>query len=183
MSSLSQICDLLPATPSEDCEKNWYAVQTRSRQERVAAAQLKNMGVSTYLPIVAETHRWSDRKKVVQVPLFPGYAFIHAALSDETRFKVYRAQGAISLVGSGGHGTPIPDEQIEGVRALLTNDLRYQHHPFLKVGQRVRIRGGALGGVEGILLERRGETSLVVSVDLIQRSLAIRIEGYDLETV
>ena len=83
--------------------------------------------------------------------------------------------------GAKGEGTPIPDEQIEAVRILLNEQLPWSEHPFLKIGQRVRIRGGAMDGVEGILLARNGDRTLVVSVDVIQRSLAVRIEGYHVE--
>jgi transcription antitermination factor NusG len=89
--------------------------------------------------------------------------------------------GVFSFVGTRGEGIPIPDAQIEAVRALVDGQLPWSNHPFLKVGQRVRIRSGALAGVEGILVSRSGESSLVISVDAIQRSMAVRVEGYDVE--
>ena len=147
------------------------------------AAQLHGHGIHTYLPLVPEVHRWSDRRKVVDVPLFPGYAFIRSANSVETTAKVVRIDGVVSMVGTRPCGTPIPQEEIEAIQRLLTNDIPYVNHPFLKVGQRVRVRGGALDGVEGILLARTGEISLVISVEMIQRSLAVRIEGLDLQPV
>ena len=85
------------------------------------------------------------------------------------------------MLGVRGEATPIPEEQIEGVHAILSQQVEWSNHPFLKIGQRVRIRSGALDGVEGILVGRAGEESLVVSVDVIQRSLAVRIEGYEVE--
>jgi transcription antitermination factor NusG len=88
-----------------------------------------------------------------------------------------------SLVGTRGQGTPIPEEQIDAIRRIVDERLAWQSHPFLKIGQRVRIRSGALDGVEGILVARSGESTLVVSIDAIQRSLAVRIEGYDVEPV
>lgn len=182
MSSLGQVWESPPATSVAAVEERWYAVWTRSRHEKLVAAKLENMGVPTYLPLVTEVHHWSDRRKVVQVPLFPGYVFIHVPTLNEARSILFRVGGFVGIVGN-GQGTAIPDEQIESVRTLLTNSARYQNHPFLKVGQRVRIRGGALDGIEGILLERRGETSLVVSIELIQRSLAVRIDGYDVEII
>src|SRR5271167_3339563 len=125
-------------------KERWYAVQTRSQHEKVVASQLEQHGVRTYLPLLAEVHRWSDRRKVIHVPLFPGYAFIHAVTSPDTVAKVVRIDGIVSIVGPRGQGTPIPDEEIEAVQRLLTHEIPYVNHPFLKVGQRVRIRGGAL---------------------------------------
>ena len=166
-----------------NAEERWYAVQTRSRHEKVVAAQLHGHGIHTYLPLVPEVHRWSDRRKVVEVPLFPGYAFIRSVNSAETAAKVVRTDGVVSIVGARPCGTPIPEEEIEAIQRLLTNEISYVNHPFLKIGQRVRVRGGALDGVEGILLERKGETSLVVSIELVQRSLAVHVEGLDFEAI
>ena len=89
--------------------------------------------------------------------------------------------GVFAFVGPRGEGTPIPDAQIDAVRTLVEGPLPWSSHPFLKIGQRVRIRNGALEGIEGILVSRSGESTLVISVDAIQRSMAVRIEGYDVE--
>lgn len=169
--------------PAVEAGKKWYAVHTRSRHEKVVAAQLSNRGVETYLPLVEEIHRWSDRRKRVRVPLFPGYAFIHARDSAETLATVAQVPSAVGLVGATSGGAPIRDEEIAAVHRLLANNIPCVHHPFLKVGQRVRIRGGSLEGIEGTLLARKGENCLVVSIELIQRSLAVRIEGYDIEMI
>jgi len=164
-------------------DKKWYAVHTRSRHEKVVAAQLRGRGVDTYLPLVEEIHRWSDRRKRVQVPLFPGYTFIHAPDSAETMATVAQVASAVGIVGAEAGGTPIPDEEIATVHRLLANNIPCVHHAFLKLGQRVRVHGGALDGIEGTLLALKGENCLVVSIELIQRSLAVRIEGYDVEMV
>ena len=166
-----------PDTPS------WYAVQTRSRHEKVVAHRLQEQGVATYLPLVTEVHRWSDRKKTVELPLFSCYLFARLLPTNEDRLRVLTLDGVLHLVGSGRQGTPIPDEQISTVRALVEGQLPVSAYPFLKIGQRVRIRSGALSGVEGILVSRNGNRTLVVSVDAIQRSLAVHIEGYDVEPV
>lgn len=171
------------ALPLPNSAQKWYAVHTRSRHEKVVAAQLRGRGVDTYLPLVEEIHRWSDRRKRVQVPLFPGYTFIHACDSAETMATVAQVPSAVGIVGAEVGGTPIPDEEIATVHRLLSNNIPCVNHPFLKLGQRVRIRGGALDGVEGPLLALKGENCLVVSIELIQRSVAVRIEGYDVEMV
>jgi transcription antitermination factor NusG len=171
--------DVLPTA----AHKKWYAVHTRARHEKVVAAQLRGRGFDTYLPLVKEIHRWSDRRKLVEVPVFPGYAFIRACESAETVAAVAEIESVVAIVGSHPSGTPIPDQEIEALQRLLSHNIPCVYHPFLKVGQRIRIRGGALDGLEGTLLARKGETSLVVSIELIQRSLAVRIEGYDVEMV
>jgi len=166
-----------PARPAE----HWYAVQTYARHEKMVEYRLQARGVTTFLPLATEVHRWSDRKKVVQVPLFGCYVFAKIAATNAERLGVLRVEGVLGLVGSGREGTPIPDDEIDSVRILLEERLPWSSHPFLKVGQRVRIRSGALDGMEGVLVSRNGDRTLVISVDAIQRSLAVRVEGYEVE--
>ena len=145
--------------------------------------RLSDKGVTTFLPLVRQVHRWSDRRKTVEVPLFSCYVFAKLPPRNDERLRVLLVDGVLSFVGSRGQGIPIPEEQIDSVRKLVEEQLPYCSHPFLKVGQRVRIRSGALDGVEGILLSRNGERKLVISVDAIQRSLGVCIEGYDVEPI
>ena len=161
----------------------WYALHTRARHERVVEHRLREQGMETFLPTLRETHRWSDRKKVVDVPLFSCYLFVRCALNAEDRTRVHRVDSALGFVGTRGGGVAIPDEQIAGVRAALSQTAPCRTHPFLKVGQRVRVCGGAMDGVEGVFLSENGDNSLVISVDAIQRSLAVRIDGYDLKPI
>jgi transcription antitermination factor NusG len=162
----------------------WYAVRTRSRHEKIATQQLQTRGIETFLPVVTQTHRWSDRKKQVEVPLFSGYTFVRVAYtSNEQRIQVLQTHGVAGFVGTQRSGDPIPDSQIEDIRTLLANKVSVKAHSFLKIGQRVRVRGGALDGVEGILVSHSGDRSLVISLESIERSLSIRVEGYDVEPV
>ncbi len=161
--------------------QNWYALLTRARHEKIVAHRLRERGVTVFLPLLSEVRRWSDRRKIVEFPLFSCYVFAKLAPTNEDRAGVLRIDGVYSLVGTRKEGTPIPDEQIAAVQKLIEERLPWHSHPFLKIGQRVRIRSGALDGVEGILVSRSGESTLVVSIDAIQRSLAVRIEGYDVE--
>lgn len=171
------------ASPPVDSCLQWYAVHTRSRHEKMVATQLQTRGVDTFLPLITQVHRWSDRNKKVQTPLFPGYAFVRLFPCAEERVKVLRADGVVGFVGVPlGEGTPIPDEQIENIRILL-NNVGCTSYPFLKVGQRIRVRGGCLDGIEGILVNRNGNRALVISVEPIQRSIAVSIDGYDFESV
>lgn len=163
-------------------ELHWYAVRTRSRHEKIASQQLQTRGIETFLPVVTQTHRWSDRKKQVEVPLFSGYTFVRLAYSsNEQRIQVLQTHGVAGFVGVQRTGVPIPDTQIEDIRTLLSNKVDMKTHSFLKIGQRVRVRGGALDGVQGILVSHSGERSLVISLEPIERSLSIRVEGYDVE--
>jgi len=164
-------------------QPRWYAVRTRSRHEKLVAKQLENQGIESFLPVVTQTHNWSDRRKQVELPLFSGYAFLRMVHSPDDRVRVLRTQGVVGFVGVQGTGTPIPDHQIEHIKTLLTSRIPYEERPFLRVGQQVRVRGGALDGVQGILVAENGDRSLVISVEPIQRSLYVRVAGYDVEAV
>ena len=183
MSSTGQIVDQSPDLAYLGEPFQWYAVRTRPRHEKRTASELEQKGITTFLPLVIETHRWSDRRKKVELPLFPRYAFVNIEPTPANRVSVLRTIGVLSFVGSHNQGAPIPEGQIQGIRSLLANRIQFSPHFFLRVGQRVRIRGGCLDGVEGILIRQNGDQSLVLSVEMIQRSLAINIEGYDVEPV
>ncbi len=163
--------------------ERWCAVYTRARHEKVVANRLCEKGVTTFFPMVTEVHHWSDRKKTVELPLFSTYLFVKLMPSNEDRQKVLRIDSVLGFVGTPGWGTPIPNEQIDAVRTLVNVQLPFACHPFLKTGQRVRIRSGALNGLEGILLSRKGDRKLIISVDAMQRSLAVQIDGYDVEPI
>jgi len=163
--------------------ETWFAVHTYARHEKVVAQEARDLGVTTFLPLVREVRQWSDRRKLIESPLFSCYVFVRILPNNRERLKVLRLNGVLGFVGTQGMGIPIPDDQIEAVRLLTEEQLPLCSHPFLKIGQRVRIRTGALSGVEGILTGRSGERTLVVSLDAIQRSLSVRIEGYDVEPV
>jgi transcription antitermination factor NusG len=161
----------------------WFAVQTRSRHEKKVADEIQDKGISCFLPQVTRLHQWSDRRKKVDLPLFPGYVFVHTLTSPEARLSVLRTPGVAGFVGSQGKGTPIPDKQIDDIRVILEQKVPFELYPFLEVNQRVRIRGGCLHGVEGILVAKNPDKSLVVSIELIKRSIMVRVTGYELEKV
>jgi transcription antitermination factor NusG len=161
----------------------WYGFRTRSRHEKKVHQQLEDAGLQTFLPMAAEVRQWSDRRKTIEAPLFPGYGFVRIDYASGDRFRVLNVHGIVSFVGPNGSGTPIPDHQIHDLHNLQRHKMPCQPHPYLEIGQRVRIRGGALDGVEGVLSEHREDRSLVISLEPIQRSVSIRIEGYDLEVI
>jgi len=160
----------------------WYAVHTRAKHERKVATQLSNKGITAFVPTVKERHRWSDRHKVVEVPLFLCYVFVQVCAWRQVHHQIATTPGLLHWVGVYGEPTAIPDSQIEAVRCMLANDLAVSPFPFLKLGQRVRVRGGCLDGVEGILVGKDKNSRLVLSLDLIQQSLSVTVEGYEFES-
>jgi transcription antitermination factor NusG len=139
--------------------------------------------LEVFLPLLAAKHQWSDRRQVVQSPLFPCYLFVRLPETQDRRISVLSTNGVTNFVGFRGMGVPVPECEIESVRFLLNRGISFQAHPFLNVGQRVRVRGSSLDGVEGILVAKNDDLSLIISIQLIQRSLSIRIAGYQVETV
>lgn len=161
----------------------WYAIQTFPRHEKSVTKQFERSGIETLLPLCKQVHRWSDRRKVVHLPLFPCYLFARLSDPNRERVRLLRTTGVVGFVGNGREALSIPQAQIQHVRTLVTSSADYDPFPYLRAGQRVRIRDGALQGLEGILMRAPEGHSVVLSVDLIQRSVAVRIEGYNLETI
>lgn len=159
----------------------WFAVQTRPRHEKRVNLDLREKGIHSFLPLQREKRRWSDRQQWVELPLFSHYVFVRIPASAESRVRVLQTTGVVQFTGAQGRGTPIPDEQIENLQTIVDHRIPVMAHDFLRVGQRVRIRGGALNGIEGVLAAVQNQKTLVVSVDLIQKSVAIRIDGFEVE--
>lgn len=183
MNGVAQLdTNCLPVGSQEVIEEtNWYAVRTRSRHEKLVARQLQNLGIQAYLPLVTKINQWSDRRKQIEAPLFSGYAFVRLNPSSGDRIRVLQTQGVVNFVGVQGAGIAIPDQEIENIHTLLTSQVAYQERPYLHVGQRVRVCGGALDGLEGILTAENNDRSVVISIASIQRSLSVRVAGYNVE--
>ncbi len=163
--------------------ERWFAIHTYARHEKVVAQAVREQGIASFLPLVKQVRQWSDRRKVVELPLFGCYVFVKIAPTNDQRIRVLKVNGVLGFVGTHGMGISIPQAQIEAVRILVEEQLPVSSHPFLKIGERVRIRSGALAGVEGILVARSGERTLVISLDAIQRSLSVSVQGYDVVPV
>ena len=167
-----------------EVQQSWFALQTKPRHEKRVAAELKAKGVMAFLPMLSEVHQWSDRKRHVELPLFTTYVFVKIGGDRSSRATVLQTNGVFSFVGARGMGIPIPDDQIETVQAIIREKISFSEYPFLNVGQKVRVRGGSLDGICGVLLAINNDRSLVVSIDSIQRSIAIRIDwSYGFEPI
>jgi transcription antitermination factor NusG len=162
-------------------QPSWYAIQTRSRHELRISTELMQKGIHAFTPTLRESHRWSDRTKVLEVPLFSCYVFVHLVDSPAMRLEVLKTAGVFRFVRVKGEAAAIPDSQIENLQIVMANNLPVSPCGFIHIGQRVRIRGGSLDGIEGILAACKGTNKLVISVDLLQQSLEVAVEGYNVE--
>lgn len=160
-------------------EPHWYALHTRSRHEKVARDQLTAKGITNLLPLWRKRSVWKDRVKMIDEPLFRGYMFGYFAL--ENKLAVLQSIGVVRIVSFNGKPIPVPEEQIQAVKTMVEKRLAYDPHPFLKEGMRVRVKHGVLAGAEGILLAKKHHYRLVISVDLIQQSVAVDIDSASVE--
>jgi len=162
-------------------QARWYAAYTRANHERRVADQLAERTVEYFLPQYESVRKWKDRRVRLQMPLFPGYVFVHLALQN--RLKVLQVPGVAYLVGFGGLPTALPETEMEIMRSGLSQGLRAEPHPFLSVGRRVRITSGPFAGLKGILKQRKNSLRVVVSLELIQRAVAVDVDAADVEAL
>ncbi|HKD05113.1 MAG TPA: transcription termination/antitermination NusG family protein [Bryobacteraceae bacterium] len=154
----------------------WYALKVDSRKSKAVAFGLRERGFNEYLPLCRVRRRWSDRVKELDEPLFPGYMFCRFDPLDR-RVPVLTTPGVMSIVGAGRMPVPVPDEEIEAVKTTVESGLAIQPHPFVGVGSKVCLREGPLAGLEGIVVGGDEANQLVVSVTLLQRSIAVTIQA------
>jgi transcription antitermination factor NusG len=164
-------------------QRQWYALHTRCRHEKQVAAQLQDKGIEVFLPLAKEVRRWSDRRKLIEIPLFSCYVFVRLGLTNRIRTAAIQVPGVLRFIGFHDGPAVIPRSEIEAIQNALAVPANCSPYAFLKTGQKVRIRGGSLDGIEGILVGRNGERRLVISINLIQQSMAVVVEGYDVEPV
>lgn len=164
-----------------NAQSRWYAVHTCSRREKSVSEQLRCRDVETFLPLYQVTHRWRNGNHKVTMPLFPGYTFVRIASGD--RMSVLKVPGVVRLVGFNGTPTPLEDREVEYLHSALAFGIKAAPHPYLTIGRRVRITAGPLIGCEGILVRRKGALRVVLSIDLIQRSVLVDLDAYEIEPV
>src|SRR6267143_7018371 len=156
----------------------WYAAYTVPRHERAVAQQLGLRQVETYLPLYLSPRQWADRRVLVQMPLFPGYVFVRVSSSE--RIRVLEHPSVLRLVTFGGRPAPLPDGEIQRLRAALELG-KAEPFPSLLPGKRIRVKSGPLAGLEGRILRRKGRMRLAVTIDAIQRSIIFDLDASDLE--
>jgi len=139
--------------------------------------------VVNFLPLIHQERKWSDRKQTVAVPLFPSYLFVQTPRSSDVLLRVLMVPGIVDFVRGRTGPVPIPDTEIESVRTVLSRNIGCSPHSFLKAGDRVRVVRGALAGIEGLLLRSGGQSKLILSVDMIQRSVAVNVDASDVEPI
>lgn len=153
----------------------WHALYTRPRHEKQVYEELVARQIESFLPTYKVRRRWSDRYKIVEEPLFKNYLFVNI---EQTRYmQILRPYGAVSIVMFDGRPAVIPDAEIDAIRLLVTSELPYNPHPYMKVGRRVRVKEGPLAGCEGILLRKKSLSRLVLSIHLLQRSVVTEIDA------
>ncbi len=171
-------------TAHSSSEVNWYAVWTKSRQEKAAATRLRSIGVSHYLPLQTQVRQWSDRRQSVDIPLFPGYLFVQVDVWRGCgKLEVLKTPGVAGFVGNRSGPVPIPEDQINSVRTILSSGAGCSAQPLLKEGDRIRVVRGALAGIEGILVRVGSKSQLVISIEMIQRSVAVTVLEANVEAV
>ncbi|MGC1382670.1 MAG: UpxY family transcription antiterminator [Candidatus Acidiferrales bacterium] len=164
----------IPATP-QDSHLPWFALHVRSRFELTVASHLGGKGYECFLPTFKSRRRWSDRVKEIEAPLFPGYLFCRFDVLD--RFPIVTTPGLIQIVGFNRAPVPVTESEIAALQQLVSSKLRHEPWPYLKAGARVMIEAGSLTGLEGIYIESKGTHRLVLSVTLLQRSVAVEIDS------
>lgn len=156
-----------------DSLNQWFALRVRPRCEKAVAEALRGKGYEEFLPLYRERRRWSDRVADVDLPLFPGYVF--SRFDVQKRLPILKTPGVMLVVGIGRIPQPVDESEIEALQILVRSRLDVQPWPYLHIGQRVRILRGPLAGAEGILTAVKKQSRLLVSVTLLQRSVAVEI--------
>jgi transcription antitermination factor NusG len=159
----------------------WYAAYTCPRHEKYVAQQLIRREIGSFLPLYSTVRRWKDRRKRIDLPLFPGYVFVQ--MTEHNRLEILRLPGVVQLVSFQGKPAVIAPTEIGALRRGTTGAVVVQPHPYLKEGRRVRIINGPMAGTEGIFVRRKHQARLVISISLIQRSVAMEISEADVEAI
>jgi transcription antitermination factor NusG len=164
-----------------EIDARWFAVYTNSRHEKCVAKHFGQRQIESFLPLYPKVHYWTKRNRVsLDLPLFPNYVFVHITLQQ--RASVLAVPGVVGMVGRGHIPAPLPDAEIESLRTALKLG-KIEPHPYLVAGVRVRIKAGAMEGIEGILLRKKNEVRVVLTLDLIQRSVVVEVDADDVEPV
>jgi transcription antitermination factor NusG len=171
----------IAAKPVATGASHWFAAYTTSRHEKRVALHLTQRRIEHFLPLYRAQHKWKDGSEaLVDLPLFPGYVFIR--IDPRDRVGVLEVPGVVSIIGTATRPAPLADDEVEALRIGL-DPMRSQPHPLLRTGQRVRIKNGALAGIEGIVLRKKSGCRVVLTLDLLMQSIAIEVDGEDVDPI
>jgi transcription antitermination factor NusG len=170
-----------PNITSDPDQPAWWAVYTKHQHEKSVAEMLSGKGFEVFLPLHESMRRWKDRQKLLSLPLFPCYVFVRGLLSR--RLQVVTTPGIHMVLSKGEQIEVIPENEIDAIRKAVLGSCRIEPHPFLKVGERVRVTRGSLEGVEGILVRKKNLFRLVLSVDMLAQSVGVEVDASDVEPV
>jgi transcription antitermination factor NusG len=158
----------------------WWALYTRHQHEKTVAEMLSAKGFEVFLPLYQSVRHWKDRRKVISLPLFPGYVFVRGG---QRRLQIVSTPGIHMILTHGDRDATIAEEEIDAIRRMLESSFRVEPHPFLRGGDRVRVKSGTLEGIEGILIRWKGSARLVLSVDMLAQSVGVEIDAENVEPV
>jgi transcription termination/antitermination protein NusG len=161
----------------------WYVLTTRSRQEKIAAFMLGSLDIEHFLPLLNQSRKWSDRTQKVLMPLFPGYLFVRISRTAEYQLRVLKVPGIVDFVRNHAGPLAVPEQEIDDIRGLLASGVACVPHPFPKAGDQVRIVRGPLAGLVGTLVRGETQSKLVISVEMIKRSVAVSVLESDIVVV
>jgi transcription termination/antitermination protein NusG len=172
-----------PTTDPYKAEAAWYVIHTRSNHERQVEERLQRKGLEVFLPSLTVVRRWQDRKKVLQVPLFPGYLFLWDALeTNSSYFDIVKDPSVVRILGGNGRLHTVPLETIESIRLSVASERPYYPYRRLLKGRKVRVVEGPLTGVIGIIREQKDQKrKVVVEVELFHRAMAVELEDESVE--
>jgi transcription antitermination factor NusG len=168
-----------PGLPASQPDVRWYAAYTCAHHEKQVSRQLAERRIDCFLPLYRSVRRWKDRRKEVQLALFPGYVFVH--IGAQERLRVLQIPRVVRFVSFSGRPSPLDDNEIESLRNGVTNGVWAEPHPYLKAGRRVRVTRGPLAGAEGILVRKKDKFRVVISIHIIMRSVAVEVDQADVE--
>jgi transcription antitermination factor NusG len=160
---------------------HWFALYTKGRHEKLVQSELQKKGIEAFLPLRKITRQWSDRKKLIEEPLFKSYLFVHAPLVE--RWTILNTTGVVSFVGKKSDPAEVPETEILAVRRFMDSEIQVDPFPYLKEGQRVYVRSGPFKGVEGFVVRKDRHCRLVVSLNVLMQSISIQIDEACIEPV
>jgi transcription antitermination factor NusG len=173
--------DVPAVIPQGAGPENWYAIYTCPRHEKRVAEQIKQRSFLCFLPLYRSVRRWKDRRKELELALFPSYVFVRMALAS--KLQVLQLPGVVRIVSFNGQPTALPTEEMEAFQTRWSGELKIEPHPYLRVGRRVLVHSGPMQGLKGIIVRRKDCCRVIFSIDLIMRSVAVELDEADLEVM